>query len=74
MTSRLGAAIAAGALALGILVGSASTIIIGSATSPRVGGPMGDLSQMSQMMGAGMMDSADMMDSALHRAHHGGQP
>jgi len=69
MTSRLVAAIAAAAVAVGILIGSAGTIIIGAASSPRYGDSMGNYGRMSQMMGFGMMDPEDMW--ALHRAHHG---
>lgn len=69
MTARMGAALAAGALALGILVGAAGTILVGEATSP---GWRGDAAWSMPMMGGPMMSgiSAEGM-AELHAQHHG---
>ncbi len=48
MTTRFGAAIAAGFLAIGILVGAAGTIVIRDATTPE---HMADMRGMMSMMG-----------------------
>lgn len=65
MTPRIGAAIAAGVLAAGTLVGAAGTIVVRDATTPDLAGHMHDLSAMRSMMGsggvAGMMGSGGMM-------------
>jgi hypothetical protein len=78
MTTKLTGALAAGALAVGILVGAAGTVLVHDATRPSMG--MGDMSQMQQMMdmmGGGMMgDAAEMpmrgVDPADHQRHHPG--
>jgi hypothetical protein len=63
MTTRIGAAIAAGFLAIGILVGAAGTIVIGDAADPDhmsdMAGMManGDRAGMMSMMGDGHMDA-----------------
>jgi hypothetical protein len=83
MTTKLAGALAAGALAVGILVGAAGTVLVHDTTRPTMG--MGDMTQMQQMMdmmGGGMMgdgmmgDGADMpmrgIDPADHQRHHSG--
>jgi hypothetical protein len=83
MTTRIAATIAAGFLAVGILVGSAGTLILRDAGAPVIADHMGDMGGMMAMMGGGsmsgtgsMMGPGSMMgtDSSLlpedHRAHH----
>lgn len=81
MTRRLTAAIAAGALAVGILTGAAGAVVVGNATtntaldghSERMGSMMGGsgMGSMMEMMG-GSMGGTDAMgpNSGLHQAHH----
>ncbi len=69
MTTRIGAAVAACFLALGILVGAAGTIVVRDATSTDIAdhmrdmtasaGSMGSMAGMMSMMGGG--DMAGMM-------------
>jgi hypothetical protein len=69
MTPRIGAAVAAGFLAVGILVGAAGTIVVRDATTTDLAdhmrdmtasaGSMGSMAVMMSMMGAG--DMAGMM-------------
>ena len=59
MTTRIGAAVAAGFLAIGILVGAAGTIVVRDATTPEFDAHMGGMAGMMSMMGAG--DVAGMM-------------
>ncbi len=69
MTTRVGAAVAAGFLAVGILVGAAGTIVVRDATTTDLAdhmrdmsasaGSMGSMAGMMSMMGAG--DMARMM-------------
>ena len=69
MTTRIGAAIAAGSLAVGILVGAAGTIVVRDATTTDLAdhmrdmsasaGSMGSMAEMMSMMGGG--DMAGMM-------------
>jgi hypothetical protein len=69
MTTRLTGALAAGALAVGILVGAAGTVLVHDATRPTMG--MGDMAQMGQMMdmmGGSMMGGVDPADHARHHA------
>lgn len=77
ITSKMTAAFAAGALAVGILVGAAGTVLVHDAARPDMG--MGDMAQMHQMvsgMGGSMMDGdmmgapAASMDPAEHQSHH----
>lgn len=80
MTRRLTAAIAAGALAVGILTGAAGAVVVGNATtnaaldrhSEQMGSMMGMMgsSGMGSMMG--MMGGPSGMgpNSGLHQAHH----
>ncbi len=64
MTSKLAATVAAGALALGILVGAAGTALVHDAARPTTGmGDMGDMGDMGQMME--MMDDGRMMDGGM---------
>jgi hypothetical protein len=73
MTTRIGAAAAAGLLVLGILVGVAGTIVVRDATTTDLAdhmrdmsasaGSMGDMAGMMSMMGA--RDMAGMMGGSL---------
>lgn len=79
MTTKLAGALTAGALAVGILVGAAGTVLVHDVTGPAMG--MGDMNQMMEMMGGGMMDNG-MMDNGMmdgtsvgrgaHASHHDG--
>jgi hypothetical protein len=76
-TTRIAATIAAGFLAVGILVGAAGTLILRDAGAPVIADHTGGMSGMMAMMGGGsMMGTGSMMgpDSSLlaeeHRAHH----
>ena len=89
MSRKLVAAIAAGALAVGLLLGAVGAVVAGDGPLRGMMGFGGDLpcdashmgshmttAQMSQMMGGsfgGMMGSG-MMGSGLHSEHHGVQP
>jgi len=68
MNKRLTAAIAAGTLALGLLVGAAAAAVVGNATTNDRGDYLGQMTQMhasmSGMMGSGMMGSG-MMGSGM---------
>ena len=85
MTTRSTAAIAAGALALGLLTGAAGAVVVGNVTADTaadrhhehmdsmmeaMGGP--DLGAMMEMMGGSMMgEPGEMgMGSSQHDAHH----
>ena len=57
ITRRIAAAFAAGALAVGILAGSAGTIVLRDATAPQVVDWTAQMSQMSQMSQMGSMMS-----------------
>lgn len=76
MTTKLTGAIAAGALALGILVGAAGTVLVHDVTRPTMGmGEMGEMGQMMDMMSGGMTsEGGDMpmrgVDPAEHERHH----
>lgn len=72
MTTKLAGALAAGALAIGILLGAAGGVLVRDTTGPAMG--MGDMGQMHQMMSS-MMGDADMgpagsMEPADHAQHH----
>jgi len=78
--NRLAGGIAAGALAVGILVGAAGTIVIRDATAPSWSAadvtahmaamPWG-MGGVGVMGGAGMMDSAwSAMHDRIHDLHH----
>jgi hypothetical protein len=65
LTSRIGTAVAAGVLAVGILVGAAGTIVVRDATTPDFADHMGDMSAQAGPMGSmagmmSMMGNADM--------------
>jgi hypothetical protein len=66
MTTRIGAAIAAGFLSLGILVGAAGTIVVRDATRTDMADHMGDMSASAGSMGsmAGMMSMMGEADMA----------
>ena len=68
MTRRLTAAIAAGALAVGILTGAAGAVVVGTATTNTA------LDRHSEQMGSmmEMMGGPSEMgpNSGLHQAHH----
>lgn len=80
MTRRLTAAIAAGALAVGILTGGAGAVVVGIATTntalDRHSEQMG--SMMEMMGSSGMGSMMEMMggpsemgpNNGLHQAHH----
>jgi hypothetical protein len=66
ITTRIAAACAAGALAVGILAGSAGTIMLRDATAPEAVGWTAHMSQMGSMMsvmagGGGMMSGSGGM-------------
>lgn len=66
MTTRIGAAVAAGFLAIGILVGAAGTIVVRDATTTDFAAHMADMSASSGSMGsmAGMMSMMRAGDMA----------
>lgn len=72
MTTKLASALAAGALAIGILVGAAGTVLVHDTSGPAMG--MGDMGQMHEMMSGTMgeagMGPAASMDPADHAQHH----
>jgi hypothetical protein len=74
MTTRIGAAIAAGFLAIGILVGAAGTIVFRDATGfgPASGrSAMPDVAGMMSMMGTGWWMGPDAsMSPSQHASHH----
>lgn len=81
MTPRVAAAIAAGMLAIGILVGAAGAVVIRDATAPDMAQHMSQMAGMAEGMGqmAGMMSSmgrgASMgggasMSPQDHASHH----
>ena len=81
MTTRIGAAIAAGFLAVGILVGAAGTIVVRDATTTDFAdhmrdmsasaGSMGSMAGMMSMMGSGSpMGSDAWMTPGEHESHH----
>lgn len=73
MTPKLTGAIAAGTLAIGILVGAAGTVLVHDAT--RSSGGMADMTQMHQMMdtmGRGEPMPMSGPDAAEHERHHPG--
>lgn len=78
MSTKLTGALAAGALAVGILVGAAGTVLVHDATSPTMG--MADMTQMQRMMNmmeGGMRGGGTDMpmrgiDPADHQRHHPG--
>jgi hypothetical protein len=67
VSNRIVAALAAGFLAIGILVGAAGAVLVGNATAPNRVGMDGSMRQMMTMMGGA---GADGM-SDLHAQHHG---
>jgi hypothetical protein len=68
MNKQLAAAIAAGTLALGLLVGAAGATVVGNATTSARDDFLGQMTQMhasmNGMMGSGMMGSG-MMGSGM---------
>ena len=79
MTTRIGAAVAAGFFAIGLLVGAAGTIVVRDATTTDPADHMGAMTGMMSMMGAGnmpgMMGGSPMTPSASmrpadHESHH----
>ncbi|HEX2882980.1 MAG TPA: hypothetical protein VHQ42_00240 [Candidatus Limnocylindria bacterium] len=72
MSNRIVAALAAGALVVGILVGAAGAVLVGNATAPDRYGLDGSMGRMMPMMGGPMMGGLDVDDMAeLHAQHHG---
>lgn len=61
ITTRIAAAFAAGGLAVGILAGSAGTIVLREATNPDAGESSAPMSQMGSMMSM-MAGSGGMMN------------
>lgn len=85
MTTRLAGAMAAGALAIGILVGAAGTVVVNDVAQPtppmgQMGamgamGAMGDMARMQAMMstmGGGAMGPGGSMSAGDHARHHAG--
>lgn len=74
MTTRMAAALVAGALAVGIVVGAAGALVVQDATYPAMG--MGNMGQVHQMMSSMMSDAgrgpAGSMDPTDHAQHHPG--
>jgi hypothetical protein len=71
IATRIAAALAAGALAVGILAGSAGTIVLREATAPQAGDWTAQMSQMGSMMSmmdgsGGMMSGSGGMMSGLN--------
>ena len=62
-TTRIAAAFAAGGLAVGIVAGSAGTILLREATSPNAGDSTAHMSQMGSMMSM-MNGSGGMMNGS----------
>lgn len=76
MSNRIVAALGAATLTVGILVGAAGAVLVGSATAPDWQGTNGTMGPMNMagggMMGASMMGGADVDDMAgWHARHHG---
>lgn len=72
MSNRVVAALAAGALAVGIVVGAAGAVLVAGATGPSGQGMNGSMGQMMNTMGGSMMAGVDFGDMAeLHAQHHG---
>jgi hypothetical protein len=73
MTNKVAGALAAGALAVGVLVGAAGTVLVHDATGPAMG--MNGMTQMMEMMDGGRMGDGMMgdapIDPAEHESHHG---
>jgi hypothetical protein len=73
MTTRLTGALVAGALAVGMLVGAAGTVLVHDATRPSMGtGDMGQMHRTMTMMGDGIEMPMRGVDSAEHQRHHPG--
>lgn len=73
MSTKLNGALVGGALALGILVGAAGTVLVHDATRPTMS--MADATEMTRMMelmGGDMMGGDMMGGEADHEAHHPG--
>ena len=79
MTRRLAGAVLAGAFALGVLTGSAGTIIVRESTTPATdymaaaADHMTNIRAMHSMMSGGTMmggSSAPMMPGSVHDQHH----
>jgi hypothetical protein len=66
------AAIAAGFLAIGILVGAAGAVVVGGAGTADFAGHMRDMGSMMSMTGGpgSMMGPGSFMAPADHGAHH----
>jgi hypothetical protein len=69
VSNRIAAALAAGALAVGIIVGAAGAVLVGNATSPDRFGMDGSMGQMMNMMSGAGFDSM----AELHAQHHGAE-
>lgn len=78
MNKQLAAAIAAGTLALGLLVGAAGAAVVGNATTNDQGDYLGQMTQMhasmSGMMGSGMMGGQGSQMPGYSQHHGSTQP
>jgi hypothetical protein len=75
MTNRLAAAVAAGKLAVGLLIGAAGAVLVGTATSPNTGGYITQMTDMHEAM-SGMMGGqmgSGMMGGQMGSGMMGGQ-
>lgn len=70
MTTRIAALLAAGFLALGILVGSAGAVLVRDATTPSLADHMADMSGMMAMMGGSSMMGGGSISPQEHAGHH----
>jgi hypothetical protein len=67
VSNRIAAALAAGALVVGILVGAAGAVLVGNATAHGWRGMSGSMGQPMTMMGGADLDGM----AELHAQHHG---
>lgn len=65
MTTKVTGVIAAGFLAIGMVVGAAGTIVSRDDAAPDMAGHMRDITSMMSMMGAGSMDDMASMMSMM---------
>lgn len=72
MSNRIVAALGTATLAVGILIGAASAVLIGNTSNRDRTGMDGSMGQMMTMMGGPMMGGAGFEDMAeRHAQHHG---
>jgi hypothetical protein len=70
MTSKVTAALAAGLLAIGILVGAAGAIVVRDASTPGIAAHMDQMSGMMAMMGGSRMMGGALISPENHALHH----